>query len=130
MLDPSYEQHLEGAQALTAKAQELSALCNGWAITALFYAAVHWVRSYLVARHQRHVEAHEAMRQVWRDFPEMARIRSEYELLKKESEQFRYYLVEFSPDDFSKLKTKLDKIRATLYPRIQKADEDIKRQVC
>lgn len=130
MLDPSYEQHLEGAKTLTAKAQELSALCNGWAITALFYAAVHWVRSYLVVRHQRHVEAHEAMRQVWRDFPEMRSIRSEYELLKKESEQFRYYLVEFSPEDFTKLKVKLDKIRSTLQPRIQRAHEDIQRHVC
>jgi len=118
MRDPSYDQHLEGATALHQKAQELSAFCNGWAITALFYAAVHYVRSYLVVRHQRHVEAHEAMRQVWREFPEMQRIRSEYELLKKESEQFRYYLVQFSTDDFKKLQTKLDKIKTVLEPRI------------
>jgi hypothetical protein len=119
--DLSPRAHLDGADANAAFGRALAdahpqdPVVVGWAVTALFYAAVHEARAYLVARHGRRIVAHDDMRAVWSAHPEMQPGRVPYTELKQQSESARYYLNRaFSADDFAFLETKYARIRALL----------------
>jgi hypothetical protein len=94
----------------------------GWAITVLFYAAVHAVRAYLAARHEVVVTAHIDMRQHVATYPELRRTKADYEQLKQQSESARYYGDEcFTWQDFDKLKQTAVRIRSTWKPSAEQA---------
>lgn len=118
--DLSPEAHLEGAAKNLAYAEWLRAqgrtdsLAVGWAITALFYSAVHAVRAYLLARHNVKVTSHDDVKSFERQYPEIRRTVIDYEWLKQESHSARYYLSpHFTWDDYAKLRKAAEKIDNT-----------------
>jgi uncharacterized protein (UPF0332 family) len=118
-------QHLSGAEANLAFADQLHRtqgndfVVVGWAITALFYAAVHAVRAYLLARHGIRVAAHEDMRRLLQEHPELKRTHTSYNHLKQQSESARYYLnPAFTWSDYESLLKDAQKVLATWKPLI------------
>jgi hypothetical protein len=111
------ERHFEGARATLALADSLNAAKDerrfavGWAITMLFYAAVHAVRGYLRLRHGVVVSSHEDIRQFERSYPELLKMQAPYKELKQQSEAVRYYLNEkFTWDDYEHLRLKAKRL--------------------
>lgn len=109
------ERHLEGARCNIAYADslrdahvsdaEVDPMVVGWAITALFYAAVHAVRAYL--RHAKGVvvSSHEDIRKFEEKYPELRRTEVPYKHLKQQSESARYYLnSRFTWTDYEELR--------------------------
>ena len=97
--------HLLYADALATRKLGDDPVIVGWAITGLFYSSLHVVRAYLTARHGFEVREHRDMDEVWRRFPEVAKIRRTYDLLKQESQTARYYGgPHFTWNDFSRLR--------------------------
>lgn len=125
-LDP--RSHLDGADANLAFGQAIAAaqpddpVALGWAVTAVFYAAVHEARAYLRARHGRRIVAHEDMRGVWDAFPEMRAGKAPYTELKQQSESARYYLNRaFTADDVAFLATRYGTLRSLLRAKTERA---------
>ena len=123
--------HLQGADANLAFGSGLvgaspeDPVAIGWAITALFYAAVHEARAYLVARHGRRIVAHDDMRAVWDSHPEMRAGRTPYTELKQQSESARYYLNRaFVASDFSFLAERYGAVRSVLRAKTERAIRD------
>lgn len=111
------EQHLKGARDNLAFADQLRAVANQdvcvirWAITALFYSAVHAVRGYLVARHGVTVISHQQMRDLERDHPELMKTKVDYDQLKQQSHTARYYLSNrFTWADFDVLRSRAERV--------------------
>src|SRR5262245_60085966 len=110
-VDPSPREHLAGARSNERSASALREHHAGWSVTALFYAAVHYVRGYLFHRHRVRVSSHEEMKKIWLQFPELKAVRVPYEMLKDKSQQHRYYLVDFQPTDVDGLRGEIERIR-------------------
>ena len=123
-------QHLEGAKAHLAFADALAAagatttedpVAVGWAITALFYSAVHCVRAYLVSAKKAKVVSHEDFRRLEREFPELNASRAPYQTLKQQSESARYYLNKnFTWADYQKLRRDAARVLNTWEPRVRR----------
>jgi hypothetical protein len=105
------ESHLAGARSnldfgdylLVGQSPEPTAV--GWAITSLFYCAVHALRGYLLARHGVVVSSHEDIRTYELKYPEIKRAGAPYKHLKQQSESARSYLnPRFTWDDYSELR--------------------------
>lgn len=62
----------------------------GWALVAVFYAALHCVRAYF-ATHGAEVSSHEDGERQFRGRPEIMRCFASYKALKEMSEGFRYF---------------------------------------
>lgn len=114
------QQHWAGAEAnlvfagklRSAEAQDYVVV--GWAITALFYSAVHAVRAYLLAHHGVRVVAHEDMRRMLESHPELRRTHTSYNHLKQQSESARYYLNQsFTWADYDKLLKDAERVLST-----------------
>jgi hypothetical protein len=121
-------QHLAGAKANLAfagglrTAQATDSVVVGWAITALFYSAVHAVRAYLLARHGVRVAAHEDMRSLLQLHPELRRTHTAYNHLKQQSESARYYLnPAFTWSDYDSLLKDAERILTTWGPHVKDA---------
>lgn len=128
--EPSSRAHLDGADANVAfgdmlvTSQGTDAVAVGWAVVAMFYAAIHETRAYLVAKHGRRVVAHEDMRGVWNDHPEMGAARAPYMDLKQQSESVRYYLNRaFTLADFAHVKGRYQRVRSLLRPKTERAQQ-------
>ncbi len=87
-----------------------------WAITALFYAALHYVEAYF-ATMKRHSPDHRTRDSaVHRDF-KIKGIYNDYNELKNYSINARYYMVPFSESDVRKnLLPRLASIKARILP--------------
>lgn len=93
----------------------------GWAITALFYAAVHATRAYLKACKDIEVSSHDDFRGQLEQYPELKSSRAEYDLLKQQSHSARYYCnPNFTWADYERLLPKANKIASTWRPRAER----------
>ncbi len=94
----------------------------GWAITALFYAAVHAVRAYVLEHHGIRVVSHEDVRRLRHRFPELRKTESKYAHLKQQSEAARYYLSDhFTWADFDELRRDAEMVLKTWLPLLKSA---------
>jgi hypothetical protein len=98
--------HLDAATTLLDECAALGALRTpgaalrpGWLITAGFYASLHAISAYVVARHGVQVVAHRDRTEWFRSFPELAQERFPFTSLKKQSEAFRYYAAAYTWDE-------------------------------
>lgn len=114
---PGGDAHLTAAADHLAHADYLKTtgradpITVGWAITALFYAALHAVRAYLKACKKIDVTSHDDFRQQVQQYTELRRTSVEYDLLKQESHAARYYCSQnFTWSDFEVLRKKADKV--------------------
>jgi uncharacterized protein (UPF0332 family) len=112
-MDPTVQEHLRIAQEFLAFAAWLrqsgrdDAVTVGWAITNIYYAALHTASAYVLARHGVRAESH-ADRDRWfrpNGFPELSRLdRADYFELKRQSEAQRYRGEQFTWADFERLR--------------------------
>ena len=99
-----------------------------WAVTALFYATVHYLRAYLASVKQVTVSAHQDMHWIWPKYPELRQVKPLYEHLKQQSQKARYYEVtsggpaqnpwEFSPKDLADLRSSADRVGKILFNKL------------
>jgi hypothetical protein len=90
-----------------------------WAVTALFYSALHVLRAYLLARHGERVTAHDEMHALLAKYPELNRTKAPYDLLKQESHAARYYLSEkFTWTDYDFLRKECSRVLNTWQPKV------------
>jgi hypothetical protein len=116
-------EHLAGARQNLAFAQILRSQAHcGWAVTVLFYSAVHFTRAYLASCHGIRIVRHEDMNEAWKRYPDLAQIRSSYDLLKQQSHKHRYYLVRFDARTFDLLMGHIEKINSTLEPLVTRGN--------
>ncbi len=92
--DLDVEGYLAAAEARLRDAELLSAqggLSRGWVVTAAFYASLHAVSAYVLARHRVLVVAHRDRSDWFSVYPELTADRFSFVSLKRRSEAFRYY---------------------------------------
>ena len=91
----------------------------GWAVTALFYAAVHYGRAYLRAKSPTVITTHPHFHSEFLRTSGDSRLYGLYRRLKDESERARYDCVPYGADDVAALQAKtLEPFRDTLLPLI------------
>jgi hypothetical protein len=69
-----------------------------WVVTSLFYSAVHYVEAYLATRGQHSTDHRVRDSQIYRD-ANLTQIYNEYNDLKNDSINARYYLYQFTPTE-------------------------------
>ncbi len=90
----------------------------GWAITALFYAALHSVRAYLKACKNVDVSSHDDFKAYERQFPELKKTALDYNFLKQESQSARYYCnPNFTWTNFDDLRKKAERVAGIWVPK-------------
>jgi hypothetical protein len=103
--------------------------CLDWAVTCLFYAAVHYVNAYLVKAHipiprkHRAAPAEAARRpgrlNIVQQDPALSSIYRNYRHLDDESRDARYELRKPSPADYdNRLRPQLERIRNFILPKV------------
>lgn len=104
---PSVEQHLEQAKRNAAFAERL--LGDGdvgqeWAMTAVFYAAVHYGRAVVAAAQLGTLTSHHSFESyLQRDLKAPPHIYKAYRFMKDEAEAARYDCRAFTVDDVKKI---------------------------
>jgi uncharacterized protein (UPF0332 family) len=83
----------------TAAARFSEAGFNDWAITALFYASLHWIDAYLLGE-GIHLTSHWRRQAFIRESPELVSIFGAFGLLRMDSEGARYDCGQFSRSDY------------------------------
>jgi uncharacterized protein (UPF0332 family) len=102
---PSIEQHLTQATLNEAVAAMLAENQSyDWAVTALFYAALHKVQAYL-ARSDLYPTSHSRREKVLASRPETEPLGELYMLLRTRSEDARYNCLAFSQAEYARLKS-------------------------
>lgn len=79
-----------------------------WAITALFYSAMHALDAYMLGRHGEVPSEHRDRWPWFRDrrYPELKRFAHDYKELYDNSRDARYYPVVFTWGDYDKLRVR------------------------
>ena len=75
---------------------------SDWAITVLFYAALHYVDAFLAHVGIRNPGGHSNREQYIQSRPELQPIYNEYSRLKNRSASARYYARRFSPEEIER----------------------------
>lgn len=82
-----------------------------WAVTGMFYAAIHYVEAYLAIQN-RHSGSHRLRDSSIQHIPELALLYDDYNDLKNDSTQARYYGHDFTPEEIaSRIQTSLNTVR-------------------
>ena len=109
------DEHIDGAERFLRFADSLAqqqgdATAVGWALTALFYAALHGLRAYFVTQGYQ-ADSHEAAKRLCLADHRTRVLRPDYEHLKQTSEKARYYLdTQATWDDYTKVRQKAVKV--------------------
>jgi hypothetical protein len=97
---PNLNEHLSTSRDNEALAERLVHMGEfGWAVTCLFYSALHLVEAYLVSVNltsSNHRDRHTAMQRV----PALQSVFRRYNHLKQQSENSRYQCQQFSRNAF------------------------------
>jgi len=91
--------HLDVARRFQDEALQLRPTFAGWGITCAFYAAAHFVRAYLVARHRVNVDSHKETYSEFGKHGEMSGVRRPYEKLETLSRSHRYLNRTCTPEE-------------------------------
>jgi hypothetical protein len=82
-----------------------------WAVTGMFYAAIHYVEAYL-ATQNRHSDFHRLRDSSILQIPQLAPLYDDYNDLKNDSTQARYLGHDFTPQDItSRIQPSLTAVR-------------------
>jgi hypothetical protein len=125
--------HLKGAYdciAFSSRVVEHIPEHCGWAVTAIFYAAVHFVRAYLTSVKGCVITRHEDLRTKYDEYPELRRVKAAYEHLKQQSEKARYYATPFALTDVTSLRRQLETVSKTIIPWLPTALREYYERDC
>ena len=111
---PNKDEHLRKAQedeefVASRNVAERSHL--PWAVTALFYAGLHYVEAYFAAAYNFHSSDHRTRDSAIQRDVRMKKLYVDYNELKNYSINARYYMVRFNEQDIRDLQPHLDAIR-------------------
>lgn len=110
---PNQEKHLSIAKNNENFSEELVSAGRhlDWAVTSLFYASIHYLEAYLAAR-GRHSASHRMRDSAIVKDPSLEPIYDEYNELKNDSIQARYFGYGFSPTEIeTRVRPSINKIR-------------------
>lgn len=114
--DLSVEDHLRVADELFELAAWLIAarpegFANGWAVTHVFYAAVHALSACVLARHGVRAPAHQDRFHWFREYPELRKSEAwDYRLLKTASEESRYRGQRYTVAQYTEFRATAEKL--------------------
>lgn len=118
---PTKEEHKAKAAHNEQFVSSLSTPYWDWAVTGLFYAAVHYVMAYLATKNIHPVLHQVRNSQVHRD-PILNPLYVDYRELQNNSEDARYMervpVTAFTAQDANTLRIKLDRIKTVILPLI------------
>lgn len=100
---PTRQQHIDQANANEQLSHRLQSTDPEWALTTLFYAAVHWMSAYL-GDIGLYPTTHALRRIDINRRPELARVRRRYFFLQAKSVAARYDCVPFSAQDVARIR--------------------------
>jgi hypothetical protein len=115
-------QHSDWAERNEQFADSLDLSTNigvNWAITALFYAALHYVDAYLSSRGKREAD-HERREWVIQNDPILSEIWQPYRYLKHLSREARYEIAPYTEVEFRKAKQRLQQVKKYILPRVER----------
>ena len=105
------EQHLQQVAQNESLAQKLSDLDEfGWALTLLFYGAVHLLSAYFVQRGLRYT-THAARELAMRRERQLEQVSRHYDELKRESEYARYDCKVITRADFERSRIRYGRLQ-------------------
>lgn len=111
---PTRQQHIDQANANEQLSYRLQSTDPEWALTTLFYAALHWMSAYL-GDIGLYPTTHALRRININSRPELAQIRYRYFFLQDKSESARYDCVRFSAQDVARIRAiYFDPLKRTL----------------
>lgn len=109
---PTVTQHIRAAQSFEQLAESLLNQSPSWAVVVTFYAALHWVDSFLARSQGIHPVSH-SEREAYVRRTQLRLVFDQYKTLSDHSRHARYDLREFSADEARTLiSTELSRIRA------------------
>lgn len=117
--EPGFLQHRE--QALHNEALlNGSSLPSDWEVTVRFYAAVHWVRSYL-KKHLKvpSISSHEEADRLLEQAKVQRELRQLFKELRWAREDARYYCVHPSPHELQRLRQAHNRLKSFFEPKTQ-----------
>jgi hypothetical protein len=88
-----------------------------WAVTVLFYSALHYCHAVL-AVYGQHPTSHEATGPFVRNNPVLKKIWKEYESLRTASRNARYYMLEITPQHLADVRADFNTIRSYVRKQI------------
>lgn len=115
-------EHLEWAEKTEAFANSLDRSDNvevNWAITALFYAAVHYVDAYLVSRGNRQLDHQGRDYEIRQNNDFLKPIWKDYKRLKDMSREARYELAPYGEREFIRASSLLNTIKRHISQKLQ-----------
>ena len=118
---PSRDEHLERARQNEEFAGSLDidrAIQADWAVTILFYSALHYVDAYLAVK-SYHPPDHDARDSEIENNGSLADIYKDYRRLKDRSREARYNVANFHPDQFPPLKARFDRIKRHVLSKLR-----------
>ena len=118
---PSKDEHLNRATDNETLARSLDLdkpVCVDWAITILFYSALHYIDAYLAGKLQ-HPPDHTARDSQVSSNASLADIYRDYRFLKDKSEEARYNIANFHKSQLPKIEDRFKKIRAHVLSKIR-----------
>jgi hypothetical protein len=118
---PSKEEHLSRAHENEALAGSLDldvTLNVDWAITILFYAALHYVDAYLATK-PIHPPSHDFRDSEIENNGSLSPIYNDYRRLKDKSVAARYEIANFHRSQFPPIKARFDKIKVLVLSKLR-----------
>jgi hypothetical protein len=118
---PNKDEHLKKAQLDETFVGSLDISKPGhldWAITALFYAGLHYVEAYFATR-KVHSPDHRTRDSSIRRDVSIRQIYKDYNELKNFSINARYYMYPFGAADLASLQPRLEKIKQVIAPYLR-----------
>jgi hypothetical protein len=118
---PSKDEHLKKARIDEEFVESLDISKPGhldWAITALFYAGLHYVEAYFATRKKHSPDHRTRDSSIQRDVS-IKQIYRDYNELKNFSINARYYMYPFGASDLASLKPHLTNIKRLIAPYVR-----------
>jgi hypothetical protein len=115
---PRKQEHLDKADENERLAMSLDLATPGaasWAMTMLFYAALHFVEAYFATKgfhHRSHVKRTDAIN----NDPALRSVAATYGIMQLDARNARYEAVPCTSADVAKMKANLDRIKAHITP--------------
>jgi hypothetical protein len=110
---PDRHQHVNKArndEIFAQKTDPKTSVDCEWAVTALFYAALHYVEAYFATKNM-HYDRHGDRESALRRESAIKALWDDYRTLKRHSRKARYYPVTFTKSDIQNAIPPLEKIR-------------------
>lgn len=118
----AFDQHLEVADRFLKLAETMDGAQGdgrAWTIVLEFYAAVHWVRAYIRWKSpSAQIANHDDVRGYFDQYPELQKVKRNYDVLKQASQSVRYYgQLSWPVSDYAKTRSAAKQVKGWTVPQ-------------